>query len=82
MTQRDYPALPSALAALLKLQFPPLAITFSDSAPPLLAKTLSGDSRGSGRGVMPRTRGRVVAGLPLRAMMSAGYFAAAPPTGT
>jgi uncharacterized protein (DUF169 family) len=34
MTQRDYPALASALAALLKLQSPPLAITFSDSAPP------------------------------------------------
>ncbi|MFQ5754925.1 MAG: DUF169 domain-containing protein [Acidiferrobacterales bacterium] len=34
MAQHDYPALASALAALLKLQSPPLAITFSDRAPP------------------------------------------------
>jgi uncharacterized protein (DUF169 family) len=34
MTTQDYPALAAELSSLLALQAPPLAITFSDAAPP------------------------------------------------
>lgn len=34
MTTQDYPALATELSSLLALQAPPLAITFSDAAPP------------------------------------------------